>query len=191
MTYDFCFPTFPARLLPCCIVREQAIELGNIPEALPSLSASSRWSLGSISLLPTSTGPTSCMSDDAEEDQWENQVWELNKAGHSIFCASFDTKSSVPCSGSFCYYIQVFWLSWYRRYGRYRLIAHALSGAELGPTIRVDFSEIALRRSNVESRSTTTTATITITCNAVQTVQTPCRHAAVHAVGITGSCFPT
>lgn len=46
----------------------QAIELGNIPEALPSLSGSSRWSLGSLSLLPTSTAPTSvsCMSDDAE-----------------------------------------------------------------------------------------------------------------------------
>lgn len=51
----------------------QAIELGNIPETLPSLSGSSRWSLGSISLLPTSTAQTSsvsvsCMSDDAEDE---------------------------------------------------------------------------------------------------------------------------
>lgn len=53
--------------------REQAIELGNIPEALPSLSGSSRWSLGSLSILPTSGGPTSCMSDGAE-DESENVV---------------------------------------------------------------------------------------------------------------------
>lgn len=53
----------------------QAIELGNIPESLPSFSGNtssgaSRWSLGSLSLLPTSGGggPTSCMSDDADDD---------------------------------------------------------------------------------------------------------------------------
>lgn len=50
----------------------QAIELGNIPELLPALSTSSRWSLP-LSLLPTSTAPASCMSDDAEEEV-ENQV---------------------------------------------------------------------------------------------------------------------
>ncbi|CAN0522010.1 unnamed protein product, partial [Ectocarpus sp. 8 AP-2014] len=57
----------PALRCPLTIEEVEAIELGNIPEALPSLSGSSRWSLGSLSLLPTSTAPTSvsCMADDA------------------------------------------------------------------------------------------------------------------------------
>lgn len=55
------------RFLVSCLPL-QAIELGNIPDALPGLSTSSRWSLGSLSILPTSTGPTSCMSDDADDD---------------------------------------------------------------------------------------------------------------------------
>lgn len=51
-------------------VLRKAIELGNIPEAPPSLPGGSRWSLGSLSLLPTSTGPASvsCISNDAEGD---------------------------------------------------------------------------------------------------------------------------
>lgn len=57
-----CLRPFP------CFLFSQAIELGNIPDAQPAISTSSRWSLGSLSLLPTSTGPTSCMSDDADDD---------------------------------------------------------------------------------------------------------------------------
>lgn len=62
------FFVFPCPYFPT--IHTQAIELGNIPETLPSLSGSSRWSLGSLSLLPASTAPTSvsvsCMSDDAK-----------------------------------------------------------------------------------------------------------------------------
>lgn len=64
-------------LVSCVRPRAQDIELGNIPETLPSLSGSSRWSLGSLSLLPTSTAQTSvsvsCISDDAEGES-ETQV---------------------------------------------------------------------------------------------------------------------
>lgn len=68
----------PLLIVFCDFIRStfrytQAIELGNIPDSLPSLSASSRWSIGSISLLPNSAGPTSCISDDAEHED-ENVV---------------------------------------------------------------------------------------------------------------------
>lgn len=53
------------RLLP------QAIELGNIPDAAPTLTSGSRWSIGSLNLLPSATASTSCMSDDAEDDDPE------------------------------------------------------------------------------------------------------------------------
>ena len=67
-------------LLSALCPRLKAIELGNIPETLPSLSGSSRWSLGSLSLLPTSSSSAaqtsvsvSCMSDDAKGES-ETQV---------------------------------------------------------------------------------------------------------------------
>ncbi len=64
------FPSVVAFPVPCFSCARKAIELGHIPEAPPSLSGGSRWSLGSISLLQTSTGPASvsCISNDADGD---------------------------------------------------------------------------------------------------------------------------